>query len=103
MRSIKDGDLYKAFVAFGESFELYYGYYNESDKQARFAEPLPIYPDFISEPRYTAEGFPLATDMQDICEHYIGKESEESCYACEHYERGIEMIGLCRCRARRRE
>lgn len=103
MKKIRDGDLYKVLTVFGEKFELYYGYYDERDRYGKYAEPLPIYPDFTREPRYTEDGYPFATEMQDVCIHYLGREGEEGCYACAHFERGEDMIGLCRCKERLRE
>lgn len=100
MQKICDGDLYKIITIFNSTFELYYGYYEESDRYTKNAEPVPIYPSFLKEPRYTAEGHPFVTEMQDICPYYKGKEGEESCFACSHFQKGEELIGICLCRER---
>lgn len=101
MKNIKDGELYKTITVFGERFSLYYGYYDDAERGSRYAEPMPIYPDFIKEPLYSPQGYPFATEMQDVCEHYSGKENIDSCYGCRHFQRGEELIGLCRCEAKR--
>ena len=101
MEKNKYGELYKTVTVSGKSFSLYYGYYDDADRLSRFGEPVPIYPNFYSEPIYDKDGFPFATEMQDICEHYDGRKDAESCYGCRHFERGEELIGLCRCTARR--
>lgn len=102
MNKIRDGDLYKVVTVAGVSFELYYGYYDEIERESRFTEPIPIYPSFIDEPVYTDGGYPFATEMQDVCEHFLGRDGEDSCYACRHFVKGDELIGICRCEARRR-
>ena len=40
------------------------------------AEPIPLYPDFIRDPRYTADGMPFITAIQDVCRYYLGKKDE---------------------------
>ncbi len=100
-RSAKEGDLYKSINVFGRVFTLYYGYYEEKDKYSKFSEPIPIYPNFIEYPMFTDEGYPFATEMQDICGYYNGAEDGESCYRCLHFHKGNELIGICRCTQRR--
>ena len=78
----KENDVYKVIILHGKRFEIKYGYYEEID---RAFEPVPIYPDFISEPVYTAKGIPFATAYQDVCEHYVAKpniNSEKWCDKC---------------------
>ncbi len=100
MNKIRDGDLYKAVDVFGKTFHLYYGFYEEQDKYGKYAEPVPIYPNFIENPEYTDDGYPFTTEMQDICSHYQGKVGEDSCFACSNFSKGSEMIGLCLCKKR---
>lgn len=100
MNKIRDGDLYKVVNVFGRIFHLFYGYYDEQDKYGKYREPVPIYPNFIEHPEYTDNGYPFATEMQDICPHYQGKRGEDSCFACSHFRKGDEMIGICLCEAR---
>lgn len=101
MKEIRDGDLYKTVTVFGKSFSLYYGYYDDAERKSRYGEPTPIYPDFIKNPLYVQEGYPFATEMQDVCGHYEGIADGESCYSCRHFQKGEELIGLCRCEARK--
>ena len=95
---IKEGDLYKTVNLYGHIFELYYGYYEECERHNPLVEPMPIYPDFIKEPKYTDEGFPFVTKMQDACKHYKGSRSKfNDCAECEYYKHGDELIGICTC------
>lgn len=100
MNKIRDGDLYKIVNVYGRIFELYYGYYDEIERKSPYTDPIPIYPSFIDEPVYTADGYPFATEMQDICSHFLGKEGEDSCFACHHFKKGDELIGICKCEQR---
>ena len=102
MNRIREGDLYKIFTVCGKTFELHYGYYDEIEKEGKYTEPIPIYPDFIKEPLYTDAGYPFATEMQDICSFFLGREGEDSCFACRHFEQGDELIGICKCEKRKR-
>ena len=54
----KEGDLYKEVTVADKTFKLLYGYYENFERESPFNEPMPIYPDFIKEPHYTAEGIP---------------------------------------------
>ena len=100
---IKEGDPYKCLTAFGKTFQLYYGYYDEIEREGRYSEPLPLYPDFVKEPQYSEEGHPFVTQMQDACAHYEGCPRSEECAACRHYLQGDELIGLCLCEKNRRD
>ena len=102
MNKIRDGDLYKVVTVFGKTFELYYGYYDETERNSKYTEPIPIYPSFIHEPLYTNDGYPFATAMQDICPYFKGSEGEDSCLACSHFEEGEELIGKCTCANRKK-
>jgi hypothetical protein len=98
---IKEGDLYKVINTFGKTFELYYGYYEEQDRYGKYNEPIEIYPDFRKNPIYTDDGLPFVTAMQDTCEHYIKiKDTTDRCIDCKYYQKGEELFGLCKCKAR---
>ncbi|MBO5321240.1 MAG: hypothetical protein J6B22_01360 [Clostridia bacterium] len=94
----KEGDLYKEVTIFGKTFRLLYGYYESFERESPFNDPIPIYPDFIKEPHYTAEGIPIATEMQNVCEFYNGKNDEDSsCSDCSFFQKYEELFGLCNC------
>lgn len=99
----KEGDLYARIEHAGRTFELYYGYYEECDRQNPMVHPVPLYPDFITYPQYDNEGYPFATEMQDVCPYYVGNLHDDGCYGCEHYRRLIDFIGICTCAVRRKE
>ena len=104
----KEGELFKVITAHGKSFELRYGYYDEQDRYSKYNEPVAIYPDFLANPEYTDDGIPFVTAMQDICKHFKLKDKkwdegiDNSCFNCIHYEKCDELIGVCRCKARRK-
>lgn len=91
----KEGDLYKIVNVFDSTFELYYGYYDENDRLSKYNDPIPIYPDFRKHPVYTKNCFPFVTEMQDACIYYKGRRGEDTCFYCESFKRGQELIGLC--------
>lgn len=91
----KEGDLYKEVTIRNVSFKLRYGYYEDFERNGQYNEPMPIYPDFITKPMFTDDGFPFVTAMQDICEHYSGKTGEDSCSECQHFCECEELFGLC--------
>lgn len=94
----KEGDLYKEVTISGNTFRLVYGYYESFERESPFNDPMPIYPDLIKEPHYTAEGILIATAMQNICEYYNGKNDEDSsCSDCAFFQRCEELFGLCNC------
>ena len=94
----KEGDLYKEVTISDKTFRLLYGYYESFERESPFNEPMPIYPDFIKEPHYTAEGIPIATAMQNVCEFYSGKNDEDSsCSDCVFFQKGEELFGFCNC------
>ncbi len=101
MAKINEGDLYGVIDAFGKTFEIYYGYYEEFERDSVYNDPVPIYPDLISAPVYNDEGYPIVTEMQIACEHYSGKESEDSCGLCPYMQKGEKLFGLCRCPERK--
>lgn len=94
----KEGDLYKEVTVSGKTFRLLYGYYENFERESLFNEPIPIYPDFIKEPHYTADGVPLVTAMQNVCTHYGGKSDEDSsCSDCVFFQNSEELFGFCQC------
>ena len=96
MNTPKEGDLYKVIELHGATFEIRYGYYEETDRQF---EPIEIYPDLIKNPIYTNDGFPFVTLMQAPCEHYkkCTDDPDQDCGNCKHMERGDELLAVCRC------
>jgi len=97
----KEGDLYKIIELHGATFEIRYGFYEETDRQF---EPIEIYPDFIKAPVYTNDGFPFVTLMQSPCEHYERRtdDPDRDCGSCRHMERGDELIAVCRYQGNRK-
>lgn len=94
MNQIRDGDLYKIIEAFGKTFEVRYGYYEEFEKGT--GDPIPIYPDFIKAPEYTDDGKPFVTAMQDGCSFAKMKTNGFGfCNDCEYYDGSDEFIGIC--------
>ena len=97
----KEGDLYKVITTFGRTFELRYGYYGECDRNNPLVKnPIPIYPDFLRAPLYTDNGEPFVTMMQDACPSYKGeakRTSDTTCAECDHFKRGEEWFGICKC------
>ena len=94
-----EGELYKKINIKGKIFELYYGYYEEIDRQHH--APDVIYPDFIKDPQYTGDGNPIVTLMQDACSDFKGeKEQDNDCSQCKHFERCEDFFGICTCPAK---
>ena len=91
----KEGDLYNELLIRGKRFRLAYGYYEEFERESRYNEPMPIYPDFVKNPLCTEEGVPFVTAMQDVCRHYQGKEEEDSCSGCIFFEKSEDLFGFC--------
>ena len=102
MKEHREGELYRVIALEGREFAVYYGYYEECDRQNPLCGPVPIYPDFRRTPVYSSEGYPFATDMQDPCRYFAGEEPDIGCYGCRHYRRGADFIGLCHCEENRR-
>ena len=96
----REGDLYKTVTVGEVTFELRYGYYAEIDRKS---EPDVIYPDLVRVPVYTEEGRPLATMMQDPCESFKGKKTEDTCCGdCSYFQRCEDLIGICVCDSNRK-
>ena len=102
----REGELYKVVTAYGKTFELRYGYYEECDRANPLCEPSVIYPDFLREPVYTDNGEPLATVVQDACDSYRGeakRTGDTTCAECKYFQCGEDWIGLCTCSKNKRD
>ena len=100
MNRARDGDLYKTVTVRGRTFELYYGYYEDYERQS--GEPVPIYPDLVSAPVYTDDGLPLVTQMQALCEHGDSRFEDGLCVDCRYFLHGEDLIGVCSCEEKRK-
>lgn len=101
---VKDRTLYKSIEIEGVRFDIYYGYYNENEKESGYP-PTPIYPDFSGRLQYTKNGLPFVTAYQDVCNYYqpINKETDfVGCGNCKLYESREELIGLCKAKERKK-
>lgn len=99
----KEGDLYATVSVGGHTFDIRYGYYEESDRT--LCEPVVVYPDLKNKPVFSPEGYRLVTAVQGPCEHYAvtdGHEPEECCSDCMYYPNAKEEIGVCRCKHNKR-
>ncbi|MBO5790365.1 MAG: hypothetical protein J6R40_04330 [Clostridia bacterium] len=103
MPKAKEGDLYGVVNAFGQTFEIYYGYYEAFEKESPYNDPVPVYPDLKKQPVFDGQGKPIVTAMQIACEAYEGKGSEDSCGHCLHFQKGEALFGLCKCKKRRKD
>ena len=95
-----EGELYKTVELHGKTFPLYYGYYEDCDRENPLCVPIPIYPDFQKTPVYTDKGYPFVTMMQDACRHYTGDAEhtpDTTCADCIYFESGKEWFGICQC------
>ena len=102
MKKPIEGELFKKLTLHGKTFELRYGYYEEFERESEFGEPIPIYPDFTKTPMYTSDGYPFATQMQNLCEYGESNiKLDACCVDCRHFIHGDELIGLCKCEERR--
>ena len=100
----QEGELFKVIHIHGKQFPIYYGYYEECDRNNPVVEPMPIYPDFLTQPQYTEDGFPFVTKMQSACRYYRGQSAnEQDCAECEYYKHGDELLGICVCMRNRVE
>ncbi len=94
----KEGELYKVVDIHGVEFSLYYGYYEDCDRENPLVEPMPIYPNLKTNPMYTDDGTRIVTRMQDACEHYDGKVVEDrECRSCACFQKCAEFFGICTC------
>lgn len=97
MEKIREGDLFRVINISDHVFEIKYGYYDEAERYSRFNEPIPVYPDFIKEPKYTEDGFYIVTQIQDKCDYYDGDCNLDICFKCKHYKNVEDLIGICTC------
>ena len=93
----KEGELYKEVTLHGQTFRLLYGYYEDFERESPLNEPMPVYPDLIKYPKYTANGEPLVTAIQDTCYHFFGKPGGDSCGDCRFFRKEEELFGVCEC------
>ena len=96
----REGELYRVVQTYGHTFELRYGYYEECD---RSGPPDVLYPNLIEEPRYSQEGYPLATRMQDACPYFLSKQKRRAdpiCGECRYFCPGEDWFGICTKRRR---
>lgn len=98
----KEGELFKTVEAFGKTFNIYYGYYDETDRQSIFNDPVPVYPDLEADPEYDSGGYRIVTKMQVACPHYSGKQNEDSCSHCPYFKHGRDLFGICLCELNRK-
>jgi hypothetical protein len=96
MKSKKEGDLYKTIIIDGVVFDIRYGYYEETDRYGKYNDPIPIYPDLVTSPKYNADGYRIVTEMQDVCEHSERSFNEGICVECSFYKQSDELIGICK-------
>lgn len=93
-----EGDLHSLVTIGPHSFELRYGYSDERDRAT--GEPYILYPDLLTEPLYTEDGYRVVAALQSVCEHYIppdGRDRENCCYTCSFYPNQNTEIGICKC------
>lgn len=97
-----EGELYRVIELHGCQFPVYYGYYDDQDRENPTVDPMPVYPDFIAQPRFTADGYRFVTKMQDACKHFAGDPAEDAgCADCGYYCHGEDLLGICKCRQQR--
>jgi len=98
----REGDLHSVVTIDSYSFELRYGYCDERDRAS--GEPYILYPDLLTQPHFTTDGYRIVSALQSVCEHYLvpeGKEQEDCCYTCSHYPNEKDEIGICKCEGMR--
>lgn len=97
----KEGQIYKSLTVGGHDFELKYGYYESHERE--LCPPVVIFPDLHRTPRYSPEGYPLVTQIQDPCRHYKeqSQAGEHWCGDCFYFTGEHREIGICRCPAHR--
>ena len=50
---------------------------------------------------HTDDGIPFVTAFQETCKHYKKvKDTTDRCIDCKFYQKGEELFGLCKCKAR---
>ncbi len=98
----KEGEHYKTVEAFGKQFDIYYGYYEEYERESPFNDPVPVYPDLANNPEYDEGGNRIVTRMQIACEHYSGRQNEDSCSHCTYFRQEKDLFGICLCELNRK-
>ena len=98
--SPREGELYADLSVCGEVFTIYYGYYEEVDRES--GDPIPLYPDLSTNPVFCAEGYPIVTQMQIACESYCGSPHEDSCGHCPFFEKAELLFGKCTAPSKRK-
>ena len=62
---------------------------------------MEVYPDFIQNPIYTPEGYPIMLTLEDACAFGEKKDANEAlvdCGSCRFYRQlHNSLIGVCRC------
>lgn len=99
----KEGDLHSIVTIGPHTFELRYGYCDERDRST--GEPYILYPDLLSKPIYTEDGYRIVVALQSVCEYYApadGQEEEDCCYTCSFYPDQKSELGICGCERMRR-
>lgn len=97
--SAREGELYKVYRIEDHTFEIRYGYYEESERGRM--DPLPIFPDLVKNPVYTKEGRPIVSVVQPPCRHYRPRDKEmreDWCGDCMHYSDTGKEIAVCDCK-----
>ena len=96
-KSHREGELYKTVELHGKRFTLYYGYYEECDRENPLCAPIPIYPDFLKTPVFTDGGEPFVTAIQDVCGDYKGgrRSTDTTCADCEYFKKEEGWFGIC--------
>lgn len=97
-----EGEIYEVIEIAGYKFDILCGYRTKQDKKAGVV--LPIYPNFIKSPKYTNEGYPLVTCMQNSCRHYEvipDSDIENKCIDCKYFNSELRnVIGICKAKKR---
>lgn len=96
MTTPKEGDLYRTYQIDGHRFDIYYGYYDESERDR--VEPLPIFPDLKQKAIHTETGERIVTSLQLPCPHYSPKDPDRPelwCGDCCSYAGGRAEMGVC--------
>lgn len=102
MNKAREGDLYGIVDVCGKVFEIRYGYYEDYERNSKYNDPVPVYPDLYKSPAYSKEGFPIVTQMQQVCEMYHGNSADGRCGLCPHFHKEARLFGLCKCSSRRK-
>ncbi len=99
MERVKEGTLYKRLKIKNISFDIFYGYNSETEREKW--GPVPVFPDLVKNEVFTETGERIVRADQDICHLYSPKKSvsgENWCNDCKYYSHGEEIIGICRCK-----